>query len=409
MTLQRNTDHTVMREMNTSLILECLSSDAPLSRSALAQKTGLNKATVTSLIKELLELSYVKETGLDSGELGRPSVPIILNPEAGCILGAEIGVDFISVILTNFAAEILWRQKESISPALGQKNILDKLMKILREAFGQAKSNNLRILGLGLGVSGLVDVTNGTLLFAPNLMWTNVPLKNILQDEFNMVIYVDNEANMAALGESYFGAAHGSDFVLYLHSGVGLGGGIVLHRKIYSGAAGIAGEVGHMTLDPDGPLCNCGNYGCWETFVSQWAVFRRIESAVKQGAVSSLSEKVDGNWDHLTFPSIVEAARNGDHVARNALEETGKYLGIGIASLINAFNPQQVVLGGILSLGEEFLLPVIRDVVQQRALRWSREVAKIDTAEYGEDSCVMGGVATVYHHILSQPLVASRV
>jgi N-acetylglucosamine repressor len=163
-----------------------------------------------------------------------------------------------------------------------------------------------------------------------------------------------------------------------------------------------------MTIDPDGPLCNCGNYGCWETFVSQWAVFRRIESSVEQGAASSLRDRVKGNGDQLTFPIVVEAAQNGDEVARNALAETGKYLGIGMASLINAFNPQQIVLGGILSLGKEFLLPVIRDIVQKRALRWSLEAAKIDTADYGEDSCVMGGVATVYHHILSRPLVANR-
>jgi N-acetylglucosamine repressor len=408
MPLQSNTDHTVMREMNTSLILECLRRDAPLSRSALAKRTGLNKATVTSLIKELLKSSYVKEIDQDNGELGRPSIPLILNPEAGSIIGAEIGVDFISVILTNFSADILWRQKVSIAPKQGQSIILDRLKNILEDAFIHAQSLGLPILGLGLGVPGLVEVSSGTLLFAPNLMWKNVPLKQMMQSNFDVPIYVDNEANMAALGESYFGAASGSDFVLYLSSGVGLGGGIVLKRKIYSGVGGIAGEVGHMTIDPDGPLCNCGNFGCWETFVSQWAVFRRIESAVQQGAASSLKDTVKGNWDQLTFPIVVEAAQNGDEVARNALAETGKYFGIGIASLINAFNPQQIILGGILSLGKEFLLPVIRDVVQKRALRWSLDVAKIDAADYGEDSCVMGGVATVYHHILSQPLVANR-
>jgi predicted NBD/HSP70 family sugar kinase len=183
-----------------------------------------------------------------------------------------------------------------------------------------------------------------------------------------------------------------------------LGGGIVLNRQVLPGASGFAGEVGHMTMDPHGPRCNCGNFGCWETFVSQWAVFRRIREAVEGGKVSSLLAMTQGNLDSLSFPMVIEAARNGDAVALAALEETGRYLGIGLANLINALNPQRVVFGGILSVGHEYLMPVIREVVQQRALRWSRESAEIVIAAYGQDACVMGGVATVFHHVLAQPL-----
>jgi glucokinase len=192
-----------------------------------------------------------------------------------------------------------------------------------------------------------VDVSTGTLLFAPNLKWSDVPLRRQLESKFNFPTYVDNEANMAALGESYFGAARGSDFVLYVSSGVGLGGGIVLNRRILPGAAGFAGEVGHMTMDPNGPRCNCGNFGCWETFVSQWAVFRRVREAVAAGQASSLVNATQGDLEKLTIPLMVEAARAGDAVARAALEETGRYFGVGLANLINALNPQRVVIGGL--------------------------------------------------------------
>jgi glucokinase-like ROK family protein len=390
--------------MNIALILECLRRDAPLSRAELAQITSLNKATVSSLVKELLDSNFVRETGIDSGDKGRPSIQLNLNPEAGCIIGAEIGVDFISVILTNFSAEVLWRRKESTTPLQGQEPILNRLVELLQEACLQAQAMGLRLLGIGLGVAGLVDSISGTLLFAPNLKWTNVPLRARLQRKFQVTVYVNNEATMAALGESYFGAARGSDFVLYVSSGVGLGGGIVLNRQVLPGASGFAGEVGHMTMDPHGPRCNCGNFGCWETFVSQWAVFRRIREAVEAGKISSLVAMTQGNLDSLSFPIVIEAARTGDVVALSALEETGRYLGIGLANLINALNPQRVVFGGILSLGHEYLLPVIQEVVQQRALRWSRESAEIVIAAYGQDACVMGGVATVFHHVLAQPL-----
>ena len=177
----------------------------------------------------------------------------------------------------------------------------------------------------------------------------------------------------------------------------------MVNRRILAGTAGFAGEVGHMTIDPNGPVCNCGNRGCWETFVSQWAVFRRVREAVERGQASTLREAAGGDFDRLTIPMVVEAAAQGDAVARAALEETGRYLGIGLANLINALNPQRIVFGGILTLAHEFLMPVIEAVIRERALRWSRETAELVIATHGSDACVMGGIATVYHHVLSEP------
>jgi len=394
--------------MNIALILECLRRDSHLSRADLANITGLNKTTVSSLVRELLEARFVRENGLGARAKGRPSIKLELNPDAGCILAAEIGVDFISVILTDFSAQVLWRQKISTSDLHGQSEILSRTMGIIQTASEQPRPDCPAILGLGLGVPGLVDVATGTLLFAPNLRWTGVALRQMLESKFQFPVYVDNEANMAALGESYFGAARGSDFVLYVSSGVGLGGGIVLNRRILAGTAGFAGEVGHMTIDPNGPVCNCGNRGCWETFVSQWAVFRRVREAVERGQASTLREATGADFDRLTIPMVVEAAAQGDAVACAALEETGRYLGIGLANLINALNPQRVVFGGILSLAHEFLMPVIEAVIRQRALRWSRETTELVIATHGSDACVMGGIATVYHHVLSEPRSLAR-
>jgi glucokinase len=222
-------------------------------------------------------------------------------------------------------------------------------------------------------------------------------------------VYVDNEANMAALGESYFGAARNAEYVLYVSAGVGLGGGIVLSRRILTGAAGFAGEFGHMTMDPNGPRCNCGNNGCWETFASQWAVFRRIREAVAAGQPSALVEVTQNDLDRLNFSMVAEAASAGDAVACAALDETGRYLGIGLANLINALNPQRVVFGGILSLAHERLLPVINEVICQRALRWSRETTEVVIATHGGDACAMGGIAAVYHQVLSKPRAVARL
>ena len=407
MTNVRSADHALMREMNIALILECLRRESPRSRAELAAMTGLTKATVSSLVKELLEARFVRESGIDLGHKGRPSIKLVLNHAAGCIIGVEIGVDFISDILTDFSAQAAWRHYEPAETS-DQAAILSRVIAIIREASAHARAAGCAILGAGVGVPGLVDVDSGTLLFAPNLGWTDVPLRRMLEAEFSFPIYVDNEANMAALGESYFGAGQGSDFVLYVSSGVGLGGGFVLNRRILAGSAGLAGEVGHMCLDPDGTLCSCGSYGCWETFVSQRAVFHQVQAAVRAGQPSSLVAATDGDLERLTIPLVVEAARQVDAVARDALERCGEYLGIGLANLINALNPHRVVFGGTLSLAHEFLLPVIQSVLRLRALRWSQEKTEIVIAAHGRNACAMGGIAIVYHHALSRPLSAPR-
>lgn len=400
----KSVDHASMREMNIALVLDCLRRESLMSRAHLAKMTGLTKTTVSSLVLDLLNANLVREMGIESGEKGRPSILLELNPKAGYIFGVEIGVDFISIILTNFAADVQWRHRESILDLGGQDAVIDRMIDLISEACTAKMIPMDKVLGLGLGVPGMVDEASGTLLFAPNLGWRNVPLRDILKQKFPFPIYVDNEARMAALGETVFGAARGKQYVLYVSASVGLGAGLVVGERLLAGASGMAGEVGHMTIDPDGPRCNCGNHGCWEMYVSQWAVFRRVRNALACGAVSSLAK--DASEDQLTIPRVVEAAKSGDGVARSVLEETGRYMGLGLANLINAFNPQRVVLGGMLTPAHEFMLPMIRQVVEERALRWPREAAEIVVSAHGGDSCVMGGVAAVYNPVLIRPLAA---
>ncbi len=391
-------DHAKMREMNLALILSYLREHRRLSRSQLAKITGLTKATVSSLVKELIDRKFVREIGLSSRAIGRPSIALELNPEAGYIIGSEIGVDFVSVLLTNFSAEPLFRASEDTTALQGERQaVLDCTLGLVRRAMDQVEQRGGELLGLGLGVPGLVDVDSGRLLFAPNLGWKDVPLRDILEEQFHFPVHVDNEANLAALGESYFGAGRELNFVLFVSSGVGLGGGIVYHKEVLQGASGLAGEIGHMTMDPNGLRCNCGNMGCWETLVSQGAVFRRVAEMAASGRQSVLAERV------LTIPLVVEAAGQGDRVALEALRETGRYLGIGIANLINAFNPELVVFGGILSRAQEFLLPPIQEEVSRRALLWSQDKTRLVIARHGTDACAIGGVASVYHRLLSQP------
>jgi glucokinase-like ROK family protein len=403
----RTGDQALVRQINLSVIMHQLRERAPISRAALAETTGLNKTTVSSLVRELIERQFVREVGFEapgSGRgAGRLAMLLTLDPAAGFIVSAEIGVDFISVICTNFAPEMVWRHKEDITPDMGQRVILDHTLALLRRAIAVGGEMSANLLGVAVGVPGLVDQATGTLLFAPNLGWQDIPLRSLIGGALLAPVLVGNEASMAALGEHYFGAAQGYDEVLYISAGVGLGGGMLHSGRISSGVAGFGGEFGHITMDPEGELCNCGNRGCWETQVSQRALFHRVQRAIGQGRVSMLTGMTRGEIRQLTVPIVVEAARAGDPLALEVLEQVGRDLGVGIASLVNALNPELVVFGGILSLAGEFLLPVVEREMVQRALRWNRSATRVVLARHGFDACVMGGVARVYQTILAEP------
>jgi len=239
----RTGDQALVREINLSIILNCLRETSPLSRAQLAEITGLNKTTVSSLVRELIARHFVREIGFDSSGGGRPAVLLELNPDAGCIIGLEIGVDFILAILTDFKAQVLWRHREDTDQTEGQEAILARALDIVRQALTVSQSIHSPVLGIGLGVPGLVDVSSGTLLFAPNLKWRDVPLHEVFSQEFDVPVFVDNDANVAALGERYFGAAQRSKDFVYLSIGVGLGGGIVLDGQLYRGIGGYAGSA----------------------------------------------------------------------------------------------------------------------------------------------------------------------
>lgn len=395
-------DHSAMREINTTLIMDTLRLHAPISRAGLAARTGLNKASVSNMVKSLTASGYIHEIGVDESltEVGRPAINLQLNPEAGYILSAEIGVGFISIIAANFGFDIVARRYEDTGSELNPDSISPYFMELMNDVYRQVSRRERPIFGLAVGLPGLVDMSTGRLLFAPNLNWRDVPMRDLLQSRFNVPIVIANEATMAALGESYFGLGQKSRLLLYVSSGVGLGGGIVTDGHLLTGVNGLAGEFGHVTVDPDGPLCRCGNYGCWETQATQIALFRRIQAAIVSGRRSALSRYND----QLSLPVVMDAALNGDEVALEAFRETARWLGIGLANLVNTLNPEHIVFGGPLSVAHELMMPHIRAEIERRALRWVWEQATFTTATYAADAAAMGGIAMVHRHVINHPV-----
>ena len=402
----RSGDQKLLREINLSTVLRRLYEGAPLSRARLADMTGLNKTTVSSLVEALFERGLVHRVGLDTSGRGRPATLLDLDPDAGCILGLALGVDFVSVVLTDFGGQVRWRQRLEADPSEGQEAIIARILRLVDEARAANREQCAkRLLGLGLAVPGIVDVQDGVMIFSPNLQWRDVPFRQILHEHTDLPVFVDNDANAAAVGEHLFGVARQAQNFVFIFAGVGIGGGLFLKGEIYRGATGFAGEIGHTNYLSESyrAPCRCGHRGCWETFVNQYSILRRVRSRLVVGRDSLIPGLMEGQDSPLTLPIILQAADAGDAEALGALSETGSALGLGVANLVNIFNPEMVVVGGLLGAAGRHLLPAVEKAVAKTTLPELQQQARILLSAFGPDASVMGAVALVIEAILSNP------
>jgi glucokinase-like ROK family protein len=398
-------DQALVRQINTVTVMDTLRLFAPLSRADLSSRTGLNRSTISSIVADLIGRNFVRETTLQDPSIGRPGMSLEFNPMGGCAIGLEIGVDFLSVLLVNFTAEVLWRERIEQIRVLPQAELVEKAAQMVEACLEHAAQVGLRPLGIGVGVPGLVDASQSSLVLAPNLKWQNVPLHEILSKRFNLPVFVENEANSAALGEYFYGAAHGKSDFIYLSTGVGLGGGIMLGGKLFKGSGGYAGEIGHITIYENGELCGCGRRGCWETYIGPQAILRRVRQLLENSqSPSILYELANGQLETLDMKAIVLAAKRADPVTISGLSEVGQHLGAGLANLINIFNPELVVLGGALSLVYPWLKNSVQHAINASALSPLVKTVTVRPSQLGLDSCVYGAVAMVLDGVLRNPL-----
>ncbi len=396
-------DQKLMRRMNNKTVIEVLRKNAPLSRANLSTITGLNRSTISSIITDMINNGWVKETNYQSEKIGRPGLQLELNPSGGFAVGLEIGVDFLLAVTVDFSAKIIWRKRIITNPNDGQVNIQGKALDLTNEAFKEGKKVSSQALGIGIAIPGLVDVDNGVLKFAPNLRWSEVPLRLIWMQKFHVPVFIENEANAAALGEFYYGAAQGVDNFLYIAAGYGLGSGIVIDGKLLRGNKGYASEVGHMTCDPEGELCNCGKRGCYEVQIGPRAVITRVRNLIeKEGVKSTILKKKDDNPTGFNYDAVVDAAKQKDKVALEALEDVGRELGIVVSNLVNIFDPKMVILGGALNYAKDYIQPVVKDVVKKNALQLCQEDLVITNSQLDQDASVMGVTGMILEDKLSE-------
>jgi len=315
------------------------------------------------------------------------------------VVGVDLGGTNIASLLLNETGKVLRRDTRATLAREGKKRTISQIVNSVRDVLEGAKELGISsdsIIGIGIGSPGPLNTKEGIIYFAPNLPgWRDVPLVEILVKELGMPVFLENDANAAALGEWWKGAGKDARSLVLFTLGTGIGGGIITNREVFHGAWDTAAEVGHIIIHEEGLLCNCGVRGCLEAYASATAVVKRTLKAIKEGEKTLLTNLVDDHLEDITCELVYKAAQNGDKLCSLIAEETARYLGIGIASVVNIVNPEMVILAGGMIKARDLLFKPVRKYAQKYALKDAIKGVKIVPAKLGDDAGAIGAAATV--------------
>lgn len=369
----------LMKSVNKSIVLNKIRTSEPISRAQIAKETKLTPPTVSSIVRELMEQELVIESNLGESRGGRKPTMLLVNENGFYVIGVDAGPKTIECILSNLSGEIKHSIVVPLTLPLTNESFLstlkDSINKVLKKV-----PNREKIIGIGVAMHGVVDVETGMSLIAPHLQLRNIPIKEELEQAFNLDVHVENDARAMALGESWFGQYERVSSMMAVNLGIGVGAGVVIDGKLFRGATGLAGEVGHMTIDMHGERCECGNRGCLESLASAPAITKRANKLMPEKEIVSSEE-------------IYELALNHDQACIEILEGTGEILGIGLTNLVHIINPELIILGGGVSKSARFLLPPIQAAIKERALTKEAKQIKVVVSRLGDDATVLGAVA----------------
>lgn len=362
-----------------------------ISRAELARQMGLTRSALTIIVNDLMQNGLVREAEDGPATGGRRAILLEINPRRGYVAGIDMGATHLGIVIADFAARVVDEIETPFNIQRDPRVCLENLVSCLKELLVRNGLTAVDVLSVGVGVPGPV-VAEAGLVTAPPIMpgWDGFPIRDWLQERLGCPISIHNDADLGALGEWSHGTGRGERNLAYIKVGSGVGAGLLLDGKIYLGATGSAGEIGHITIREDGPLCTCGNYGCLEAMAGGAAIAEQARAAVASGKRTQLALLT--STAAITAKEVAAAAQKGDLVAQQIMSEAGSYLGIAVASLVNLFDPGMVVVGGGVAQIGDLLLEPIRQAVRVRSLKSVADTVRITAAVLGRRSTSMGAV-----------------
>jgi predicted NBD/HSP70 family sugar kinase len=397
---QTPADQAAVRRSNLGLVLRHLRDSGSRSRARIAEETGLNKATVSSLVAELTDRGLVSAGDVDrAGSVGRPGLIVHLDGGTVCGIGVELNVDYAAALVLDLRGDVLFEQRVALDvPALGADATLDAVARLVREAAAAAADRGADPVGVTVAVPGLVRSLDGVVGYAPNVGWHDVPVLEALRARIDLgcPVRVENDANLSAIAEWVMGSEARTPDLVYLTGEVGVGGGVMVDGHLLRGAGGLSGEVGHTALGDADAVCGCGRRGCWETVVGLSALLR--DAADPGDPVRDPARDLEAR-----LAEIARRADDGDERTLAALHRVGTGLGTGAAVLINLFNPQVVILGGYFAVLGRFLTEPMTTELRVRVFAPDLAGARVVLSTLGFTAAVRGGAHIALEAVFDDP------
>jgi len=384
-----------LREGNRSRVVETLRREGVISRAEIARRTGLSRTTVSSLVTDLLSAGLVTERAEHdrAAHAGRPPVMISLDQSAGVALGVDFGHSHLRVALADLSSEVIGEVEREIDVDHAGSSGLDAAAELAGDLLAEAGIERGRVIGAGMGLSGPIDHVTGRAHASAILPgWIDVEAQEGMQARLGVPVRLENDANLGALAEAAFGAGRGASNLVYLMMSSGIGAGLFLNGRLFRGAVGTAGEMGHTLVDESGALCRCGNRGCLETFAAGPALAELVSHA---------------RGETVSMARMLELATEGDAGARRVIGDAGRVTGRALANLCNQLNPELIVVGGRLAQAGNVLLDPLREGVRRYAIAAAADAVSIVPSVLGERAEVLGALALVIHQ--SDPLFATPI
>lgn len=383
----------LMLEPLEAAVVTAIRRQGPLSRSDLSEQLAYSRASVTGIVGRMINAHILTEAGEGKSAGGRRPYLLDINPHLGYVVGVDIGATSVDIALADFRGNILERAGEPADVRGRPEDFLAHVATGIEALLARRGGLAGQVVGVGVGVPGPVEFSSGSLI-APPLMplWEGFPIKDYLGERFPVArVAVDNDVNIMAKGEHQAGAGRGLDNFLFIKIGTGIGCGIISHGEVYRGADGAAGDVGHICVDYNGPVCHCGNQGCLEIMAAGPAIGAEARARVEAGESRFLAERLAQNGT-LSAVDIGEAAAAGDRAALAIIRRSGRMIGGVVATLVNFYNPQAVFIGGgVAGIGHS-LLSSIRQATLRRATALSTRRLRIENSILGDDAGVIGGI-----------------
>jgi predicted NBD/HSP70 family sugar kinase len=393
-----------VRLINRGVIFRSIRDANAISRAELAKNSGLNPATVTHIVRELIDQGLIEDTGNTKSQGGRPSSLLQVRSEAGYIIAVHLDRYFMRAMITNLnlderiESELIATRSTSSS----QINI-SSLLELIDGLIKKSKVDESKLLGIGICSPGPLDSKRGMLLSPPNFPgWPDTPIRKLVQDRFHLHTFLDQNANACAYGEKLFGEFRESDNFVFILAESGLSGGIFINGDVYRGETDIAGEIGHTTIDFNGPQCTCGNYGCLELYASPQAVEQYVCDQIKSGRKSSVSCD-SKTLEAISFEEITAEAKKNDPVCLEAINSMTKAFSIGVTNIVNTFDPSAVVIGGKIALAQEFMREPIQEAIRSRTIMGKNSKVPLYFSQLGQDVQIIGAFSLVLRELFQNP------